>query len=446
MVQIDLATPANLQSGLLRDCVAWWKGIPGLTGRSWPNLMAWSTAGGNHGSFAGTIAAGRWNVHRSPRSGLWLDLQSQAGYVACGVVRPLLGLTRFSLAAWVEVYNPGGNYAPVLTNYTNGGGSAGFGLFIKPNTTKALVYVRDVEGSVGQAETQTALTTGWHRIAFTWSALANPLIYVDGLPVSVDILSSFAAVDSLSTDESPTHIGSWGTLPGHADFDRGLDDLRLWSRVVPPDEILADHLDSLNGYGRTLRLIGGSRTAKAVAPTTYTIQRIGNVSTVTVHTSLAAPFFHWYLSGVYAGMTRSPRRSFHLPDGEHAHIDVMATTDADFDPVAGAPEFHPDRRTLWWLRSLSTDVAHYRVEQRKDAGSWETIATYQAVADGWDHQHVTDRLVDLADYEWRVIAVDAAGNDGSPVSLGSQTVVRQPDGPEWSYSFSAATDKVTIGA
>lgn len=177
---------------------------------------------------------------------------------------------------------------------------------------------------------------------------------------------------------------------------------------------------------------------------TYSVHRVDGVTTIIVSSPLSEPFYHWYVDGVYVGVTRDPRWQLYLSDGEQAHVEVIDTIDGAFDPVAGAPAAYPSQRTLWWCRSLSTDVASYRVEQQQDGGSWTAIATVHAVAEQWDYRHLTERLVDLAEYAWRVIPVDQAGNDGTAISLSAVTVVRWPDAPEWTFSFDAGTDLVTI--
>ena len=103
-----------------------------------------------------------------------------------------------------------------------------------------------------------------------------------------------------------------------------------------------------------------------------------------------------------------------------------------------------DYKTLWWVRSLAADVDHYRVEQQRDGGDWVTIATVPVVQGKWSRQQITDRLVDLAEYTWRVVPVDTTGNDGTPVTIGPERIVRTPDAPEFVVSFDPATSRVSF--
>jgi len=175
--------------------------------------------------------------------------------------------------------------------------------------------------------------------------------------------------------------------------------------------------------------------------------RFGNVTTVTATSDLGgSPYFHWYVDGAWVGVSLTGSWDFYLPLGDSARIDVIDTADADFDPVAGAPAGWPARRTLWWIRSLATDCDHYRVEQKKGAGEWSTAGIVHHDPNRWEYFILTDRLDDLSDYTWRVVPVDLAGNDGTPTTIGPETIVRTPDAPNFTISFDSGTTKVTFTA
>jgi len=184
-----------------------------------------------------------------------------------------------------------------------------------------------------------------------------------------------------------------------------------------------------------------------VAITAYNSTRLGNLTTVEVTNDLSGTvYFHWYLDGCYQGQTTAASWTFYLPTGDQARVECLDTTDADFDPVAGAPDAYPPRRTLWWVRSQAADVDHYRVEQKKDAGDWSTIARALPEPTQWAFTLLTGRLDDLATYQWRVVPVDRAGNDGTPITLDAHKVVRTPDAPDFSISYNSGTTKVTFSA
>jgi hypothetical protein len=178
--------------------------------------------------------------------------------------------------------------------------------------------------------------------------------------------------------------------------------------------------------------------------TSQTITRIGEIVTVTVASSLSGTvYFHWYLDGQWSGRSTVGTRSFYLAAGEQARLAVQDTNDADYDYEANNPEPYPARRILWWIRSLATDVDYYRIDHRKDAGDWTAVATVPRDRERWDYQWTTGRLDDLTDYQWRVVPVDTAGNDGTPVATVAETIVRHPDGITYTAALEA-TGELTL--
>jgi hypothetical protein len=182
--------------------------------------------------------------------------------------------------------------------------------------------------------------------------------------------------------------------------------------------------------------------------TDYQQTRLGNVVTVTVTSDLSGViYYHWYLDGLYVGVTEANEQSFYLDPDEQARVECVDTNSATFDPVANAPEGFPARRTLWWVRSLATDVEHYRVEQQAEGSqTWTTIGLVEHEADRWHYSLMTDRLDDLTTYTWRVVPVDTLGNDGTATTIGPEKIVRAPDAPDWTLSYDEGTDQVTFAA
>jgi len=183
-----------------------------------------------------------------------------------------------------------------------------------------------------------------------------------------------------------------------------------------------------------------------VSVTGYSQVRSGGVTTVTVTSDLTGTvYLHWYLDGAWVGVTASPARSFQLAQGEQVRIEVRDTNDPAFDAVANAPSGYPARRTLWWTRSTDSDVDHYLVKESQDGGAWSTLGIVQQ-GDAWTHQFLTGRLVDLATYSWRIVPVDAAGNEGDAIEVGPELVVRRPDSPAFSVTFNSPATTVTFAA
>ncbi len=185
--------------------------------------------------------------------------------------------------------------------------------------------------------------------------------------------------------------------------------------------------------------------------TSYEQVRIGNVTRVTAVSDLEGTvYFHWYLDGLYLGGGTADWRSVYLAEGEQARIEAVDTTDPAFDPVANAPQGFPRRRTLWWISAARpgvADLAAYRIEQSVDGGESWTVLARASHADGqWTYEYLTGVLADLTDHRWRIVPVDRAGNDGQPIEIGPETVVRRPDSPAFTAQFDAGTSKVTFAA
>ncbi len=178
--------------------------------------------------------------------------------------------------------------------------------------------------------------------------------------------------------------------------------------------------------------------------TNYQVTQTGGITTVTVTSDLAGDiWFAWYVDGAWVATTRARVRSFRLPPGDRARVDVQDTNDAAYDPIANAPEGFPARRTLWWCRSLAVDVAKYRIDVSVDGGAY-AVADYVLADDRWEYFYTTNRLIDLATYTWRIVPVDTLGNDGTYATEGPVQIVRTPDAPAYAIAFDEGTTKVTI--
>lgn len=182
----------------------------------------------------------------------------------------------------------------------------------------------------------------------------------------------------------------------------------------------------------------------AVAATSITQSRSGNVTTATATTSLTGTvYYFWYLDGLYVG-EGGPTRTFALSPTEQARIEALASNSPDFDPIANAPAAWPARRMLVFTRSIDPNVVRYRIEQQRAAGAWSLIGTVQHDPRRWIYQFLTPRLDDLTQYAWRITPLDAAGQAGSIISLPAELIVRAPDAPSFTLTFNSGTAKITF--
>ena len=179
--------------------------------------------------------------------------------------------------------------------------------------------------------------------------------------------------------------------------------------------------------------------------TAYAQTKSRSYTTVTVTSDLSGTVFYlWYKDGAFVARTSSPSYTFVLETGDQARIECVDTNDGDADPILLAPEGYPARRTIYWIRSVATDVDYYLVQQKKDAGDWTTVARIPHDDSLWSYSWMSGRLDDLATYQFQIIPVDLAGNQGTALELNAEKIVRTPNAPDFDISFDADTDKVTF--
>jgi hypothetical protein len=149
-------------------------------------------------------------------------------------------------------------------------------------------------------------------------------------------------------------------------------------------------------------------------------------------------------------MTTDPNFSIALESGETVDFVCQDTADAAYDGPANAPEGAPARRSLFWLRAFASDLDHYLIQHATGqstpaANDWVDVGTVKH--DGaWSYRWLSAVLADVTWHWFRVVPVDAAGNEGDPVTFGPEFVVRRPDAPGFAATFVPATTKVTFAA
>ena len=84
------------------------------------------------------------------------------------------------------------------------------------------------------------------------------------------------------------------------------------------------------------------------------------------------------------------------------------------------------------------------MDQNKASGGWSEIGRVPHNDALWTYSLFSPRLDDLTGYEWRVVPVDQAGNDGTSTDFASETIVRTPDAPDFDMSYDEGTDKITF--
>ncbi|MHC4123925.1 MAG: hypothetical protein ACYSSI_10155 [Planctomycetota bacterium] len=161
--------------------------------------------------------------------------------------------------------------------------------------------------------------------------------------------------------------------------------------------------------------------------------RTGDRSVLLKYSSdLPTPTFYIYVDGVLVAETAQTEYTIVVSLNENVIVEIL--DDADAQPM----QIFPGKLRVGWFFVEDTD--YYRVEEyissqwveRKRLPENNGYLTWESrfLEDGQDHT-------------FRVIPVGTNGNDGTEKQF-TVLMVRHPDTPDVSYSYSNQTNKVTI--
>lgn len=146
----------------------------------------------------------------------------------------------------------------------------------------------------------------------------------------------------------------------------------------------------------------------------------------------ADPVYRLYVDGELLAETELTVWRFAISPGTSPLIEIR--DDATRPPV------YPGRATLHWR--VAAGAVAYRVEAW--SGTAWTVAGRVSV--GGESAYATwtsDWLADGQTHQFRLLPLDAAGNEGEAVELAA-LIVRHPDPPEVALSYDPGTGLVTI--
>lgn len=189
---------------------------------------------GNHGTLTNMDAGTDWV---GSRYGWALDFDGSNDRIDLGQMQPISTTGAFTLSAWINVRAFSNNFPAIAQFRTN----AGAFIFAISRETFIPNYLGMLFGSdnVTWGRFRNALPestwVGWRHIAYTYIG-ANPTdaasyrTYLDGADVSVTTAAAFGARADAS------FIANENTSGGFP-FNGLIDDVRLYSRNVPPADI-----------------------------------------------------------------------------------------------------------------------------------------------------------------------------------------------------------------
>lgn len=227
----------NTQASTAQGLLAWWRAVPGLTGgRTWYDLT-----GTTPGTLTNMGTGSGWATPTRPGSSAELRFDGSNDYVVMPA-SPRLDTAALTVMVWVRVATFT-DYGVIVAskNGTNREKS-----LMTRTLGRLAVYIQTAGGAAAVDPVSTSLSTNtWYHVAYTYDATAGLAVYVN-----CQLQGTYAAVGTLSAVGDPWYVGAGR---GTADFlAMTVDEVRLYGRVLPAQELCAVYQDGRQGEPRLL--------------------------------------------------------------------------------------------------------------------------------------------------------------------------------------------------
>jgi hypothetical protein len=259
---LNIRNLVNRRNPLNRGLMAWWMVVPNWRGGGvFRDLL-----GVNHGTLMNMDPATDWIG--TTRRGGWgeLDFDGTNDFIDCGnVLNP--GSNSMTIGFWMRsTTGPSATIRRVLQKRGTGTfgtvagwqlsyGNAFGGGWDNSGFDDGTNYVRLNDGSdYGVFDGEP------HHLFVTWDAPNNAIdLFVDGIDQGVTTLTD-GAVGSIGGTRNLTMGCAWNSAGTQSQFYRGgLDDVRIWFRLLSAAERSMVYEDSLRGYPATLNRLRSPR-------------------------------------------------------------------------------------------------------------------------------------------------------------------------------------------
>jgi hypothetical protein len=150
---------------------------------------------------------------------------------------------------------------------------------------------------------------------------------------------------------------------------------------------------------------------------------------------LEDPTFRVFRDGQLLTTMKATEFLLQAQDNQFAHVNVLDDDDEDAEP---------DRETFWRWRlqwNAVEDAAQYRIEQYIDA-AWSFLKLINDTGQA-QYEYTTGVLDDSSTSQFRVVPIDAMGNDGTPATL-DLFPIHRPAMPMLSMVYDDGTKKATF--
>jgi hypothetical protein len=199
-------------------------------------LSATIAADSSGNAFKGTLGNYSASGWTTGKIGGALNFNGVANVVSVGSPAALTNLARYTIAAWIKPRTLGEGLLGRVLNKRNSGVTAGWSLFLGAGTVTFRQTFSTTEGAWSMPANAVALGA-WQHVALTYdtgSAANRPIFYRNGVVVTTTVQT--APSGSRSSDAASTlSIGNTSTLD--RTFDGGIDDVRIYNRIMSASEI-----------------------------------------------------------------------------------------------------------------------------------------------------------------------------------------------------------------
>lgn len=426
------------------------------------------------GSTGTLVASPTWSTGRI-NSALTF---SGVRYVTANAPANLANLytTGMTVTVWIKPVTAGTGNGGRIVDKSNGG--AGWSLKMN-GATKVQFAASEFATTDATRDSGTAIVLNtWQHVAVTWTGSAtatNINLYING------ILSNGTAVNGVGAlrDDTATPIAI-GNRPVDAarGFDGGIDDVRVYQRVLTAAEIqvLADSSapgapgsPAANSTSGTQINLSWTAATDNVAVTEYLIERCTGASCsnfAQVGTATGLSYNNTGLTAATAYRYRIRATDANTNLGAYSGI-VSATTSSGGDTQVpttptglGATAVSSTQVNLSWTAATdNVGVTGYQL-QRCTGASCTSWADVSPAPSGTSTTYNNTGLSPLTTYRYQVRARDAAGNWSAYSTIASATTPAAPDttppsqptmsaptvvsSTQINLSWTAATDNVGV--
>lgn len=234
--------------GLWKGKVGHWVTSLGVQG----NVLRDISGYGNDGAFTN---APTWVVGTKGHA---LDFNGSSNYINAGNSPALQITDEITVLVWVKMATTGtGPDLRIISKKATWFDASGFELTYNPSTDRSDFLTEG--GNLARSDSLD-LGTSWHQLGASVANGTTGMIYADGLDVT-----TFDNTTGLNADTQAFHIGKQS---GGADyFDGQIADVRIYNRVLSPQEIWQLYIDTLADLRINRFLYGavpvvGGRTTK----------------------------------------------------------------------------------------------------------------------------------------------------------------------------------------